>query len=74
MGLLFAGIIVGTLGKVVLGITVLMVHTRLFREHRIDRAVLSELKRERWVGIFSILLIVIGFVLEMVFYTTGPFA
>ena len=71
-GLLIAGLTVGTIGKVLLGVTVILVHGRIFKEHRIDKVVLSELHREKAFGIAGIILMVVGYALEVIFYTGTP--
>ncbi len=68
MNLLLWGITLGTVGKLVLGIAVLRVHVYILREHRIDDVVLRALKREQYVTLFGLLLIIIGFTLEILFY------
>ena len=72
--LLLWSLTIGTVGKVLLGVTVLRVHSRITKEHKIDGQVLSEMKHEKWAGIIGILLMVIGYLLEMVFYLGGPFS
>ena len=69
MNLLLWGITLGTIGKLVLGIAVLRVHIRIFQEHSIDGVVLKAIKREHWVTIIGLLFIVVGYVLEVYFYT-----
>lgn len=71
MSLLLWGLTLGTIGKILLGVTVLLVHTRISEEHKIDQVVLKSLRRERILGIAGIFLMLIGYVLEMLFYTTG---
>lgn len=73
MIMLFWGITIGTIGKVVLGIAVLRVHMGILREHKIDGAVLSSIKRERWVTVLGIVLIITGYLIEVLFYGTTPF-
>lgn len=73
MALLYWGLTIGTIGKVILGLTVILVHNRIFKEHRIDDVVLKELRRERAFGITGIVLMVVGYILEMMFYTGFPF-
>ncbi len=68
MNLLLWGLTIGTVGKLVLGIAVLRVHVYILREHKIDNVVLRALKREQYVTIFGLALIVIGFFLEILFY------
>lgn len=68
MNLLLWGITIGTIGKLVLGIAVLRVHVYILREHKIDNVVLNALKREQYVTFFGLMLIVIGYLLEVSFY------
>lgn len=68
MDLLFLGITFGVLGKVILGITVIKVHHKIVKEHRIDGAVLREIKKERNLAILGIIFMVIGYILEVMFY------
>lgn len=63
-----AGLTLDTLGKVVLGITVLMVHRHVSQEHEIDADVLRAMKREQVFGIFGILLIIAGYILQLIFH------
>jgi len=68
MNLLLWGITLGTLGKLILGIAVLRVHIRIFHEHSIDGVVLKAIKREHYVTIIGLALIIIGYLLEVLFY------
>jgi hypothetical protein len=68
MNLLLWGLALGTVGKLILGIAVLRVHMHILREHRIDGIVLAVLKREQYVTLFGLALIIIGFALEVMFY------
>lgn len=69
MNLLLWGITLGTIGKLVLGIAVLRVHIRIFQEHSIDGVVLKAIKREHYVTVVGLLLIVVGYLLEVYFYS-----
>ena len=62
------GLSLSTVGKVLLGIAVIRVHGHVIREHKIDMDVLSAMRRERHIGLFAILLILTGFVIEVLFY------
>lgn len=62
---LFWGITLATLGKVLLGITVMLVHSKMVAEEGIDGIVLKEIRRERNVAILAILLLIVGYVLEI---------
>jgi len=68
MNLLLWGLTVGTVGKLILGLAVLRVHLGILHEHKIDGIVLKSIRRERYVTLFALLLIVIGYVLEILFY------
>jgi hypothetical protein len=68
MNLLLWGLTLGTLGKLILGIAVLRVHIRIFEEHSIDGVVLRAIKREHYVTIIGLALIVLGYIFEVLFY------
>lgn len=68
MNLLFWGLTVGVIGKVVLGIAVLRVHSGIMHEHKIDGVVIKAIKKEKWVTILGLALIVFGYGMELIFY------
>lgn len=68
MTLFNIGLTIDTLGKILLGITVLMVHWHVVKEHKIDVDVLSMMKKEQILGILGIVLIIIGYVLQILFH------
>ena len=72
MSLLFWGLTFGVVGKVTIGIAVMMVHWRIVKEHRIDRIVLTEMRRGRNVALLGIVLMVVGYILELLFYGFVP--
>ncbi|PIT91415.1 hypothetical protein COU17_00285 [Candidatus Kaiserbacteria bacterium CG10_big_fil_rev_8_21_14_0_10_49_17] len=74
MSLLFWGLTIGTVGKIILGLTVVMVHWRIVKEHRIDRKVLNEMRRERNLALLGILFMVLGYTLEVLFYGFTPWS
>ena len=53
------------IGKITLGLSVILVHRRMRKEHRIDRKVLRELRKEQSLAIIGILLMVVGYVLHL---------
>lgn len=69
MNLFNIGLTLDTLGKVLLGVTVLMVHGHVSKEHKIDADVLRAMKREKVLGILAILLVVAGYILQFLFHT-----
>ena len=72
MNLLFLGLTIGVIGKIVLGVAVLRVHNGILHEHKIDNVVLQSIRNEKWVTIAGLSLIVIGYILEVVFYGYTP--
>lgn len=71
MNLLFWGLTVGVIGKIMLAAGVLIAHSELAHEKRIDNLVLKSFKLERALTITGILLIVIGYLMEIYFYGFG---
>lgn len=72
MNLLFWGLTIGMVGKVILGIAVLRVHMGIMHEHKIDGVVIKSIQRERWVTFFALFLILLGYTMEIVFYEFTP--
>lgn len=52
-------------GELMIAYTVIRVHHRVTKEHKIDKAVLVVMNRERTVGITGILLILVGYLLQV---------
>ncbi len=61
------GFVLTTMGEVLLGAMVLIIHWHILKEHKIDADVLKQMKQEQFLGAFAIASIVIGFFLQ-VFY------
>jgi len=74
LDLLFWGLTIGTIGKVLLGITVISVHWKIVKEHKIDNKVLKEMRKERNVALLGIALVVTGYFFEIVFYGYTPYS
>ena len=72
MDILFWGLTLGVIGKVLLGVSVIMVHGKIVHEHRIDKAVILEMRHERNLAIAAIVLVLIGYVLEIGAYGFIP--
>lgn len=53
------------LGELCIGYLATRVHSRVIKEHRIDAAVLREMKMEKHVGTIGVVLIMVGFALEL---------
>lgn len=69
MNLLFWGITLGVLGKVLVVVAVLHMHHSLVRENRIDRTVLFTYKQERIMTFIGLALILVGYFMEVYFYS-----
>lgn len=68
MNLLFWGLTVGVIGKTMLACGVLIAHTELAHEKRVDSLVLKSFKVERVLTIAGLLLILGGYFMEISFY------
>lgn len=63
--MLFWGLTLGILGKVLLGYAVINVHSHVIKEKHIDRDVIRAMKRERSTAALGVFLLVIGYFLEL---------
>jgi hypothetical protein len=70
MNLLFWGMTLGVVGKVLVVLAVLHMHHSLVKEHRIDRRVILTYRQERVLTFIGLTLIVLGYALEVYFF--GP--
>jgi len=60
-------------GKVLLGISVYLVHSRVTREMKINKKVLREMKRERSLALIGLVLIIIGYLMQLPAKLLGAF-
>jgi len=65
--LFILGFIIDALGKVLLGISVILVHGIVYKERKIDIKVLREIKIEKKLSILGIILIIIGSIIQILF-------
>lgn len=72
MNLLFWGLTIGMIGKLLLAAGVIIAHTELAHERRIDNEVLKSFRLEMWLTVVGILLIVFGYAMEIYFYGFTP--
>ncbi len=63
----FLGLTFQVTGEVMIGLTAIMVHRRVWKEHKIDPAVYKEMRREQTVGILGISFLIIGYFLQILF-------
>jgi hypothetical protein len=61
----FLGYTLDVIGKILIAFTVVAVHERVRKEHKIDARVFQAMKRERKVAIWGIFLMAIGYVLQV---------
>ena len=73
MNILFWGLTIGTIGKVLLAVGVIIAHSGIVREQRIDSVVLRSFRIEHTITIVGVILIVIGYFMEIYFYGYTPF-
>jgi hypothetical protein len=52
-------------GKILVSYTAIAVHYRVRKEHKIDESVFKVMKKEQYLGLIGIILIIIGFILEI---------
>lgn len=59
------GFTLDVIGKIMVAYTAIAVHRRVWKEHKIDKAVFAVMKNEQIIGIIGIVLIIIGFLLQV---------
>jgi hypothetical protein len=59
------GFLLHTLGELFIAFTVLKVHHRVLREHKIDKKVFREMRIEQALGLIGAVLIIVGASLEL---------
>lgn len=52
-------------GKIMIAFTVLMVHHRFRKEHKVDERVFKAMRREQIIGLVGIVFIIIGYFLRL---------
>ena len=72
MNLLFWGLTLGMVGKVLLAIGVIMAHTEIAHEKRIDAEVIRSFKTELIITLLGVIFIVAGYFMELYFYGFTP--
>jgi uncharacterized membrane protein YidH (DUF202 family) len=73
MNILFWGLTIGVIGKVLVVVGVLVAHSGILHEHRIDKLVLRRFRLEHTITLFGLLFILIGYLMEIYFYGFTPF-
>jgi hypothetical protein len=52
-------------GTIMIAFTAITVHIRFRKEHRVNDKVFDEMRKEQFIGVFGIILIVIGYLLKI---------
>ena len=68
MNILFWALTLGAIGKICLAVGVLIAHTELAHEKKVDQLVLKSFRLEHTLTLIGIFLIVIGYFMEIYFY------
>ncbi len=53
------------IGKLLIAFTAVMVHHRVQREHKIDKKVFDEMRKERTLALIGIVLMVLGYIFHI---------
>jgi hypothetical protein len=64
--MMLAGLTLHTFGAVLIAYTAMSVHFRFWREHKVDEQVFSEMKKERFVGVAGVAMIIVGYLLQAI--------
>ena len=59
------GLTISTLGEIMVAYTVVRVHYRFWKEHKVDDEVFSAMRREQRVASLGIILIIVGFLVQV---------
>lgn len=65
MNLEFLGFTLDVVGKIMVAYTAIAVHYRVWKEHKIDKTVFIAMRNEQTIGIIGIVLIVVGYLLQL---------
>lgn len=61
----FFGFTMQVTGEVMIGLTAIMVHRSVGKEHKINPVVYKEMQREQFIGILGIILLVVGYFIQI---------
>lgn len=67
MSLHHLGFTLHVIGELVIAYAVIRMHAHVSREHRIDKIVISSIKQEKGITLFGMLLIILGYALQIPF-------
>ena len=72
MNILFWGLTVGVLGKVLVALAILRVHHIMAEEGKIDNRVIKSFAFEKTLTILGVVAIIVGYLMELYFYGLTP--
>ena len=59
------GFTIGFIGQILLALSVYIVHKRIGREKKIDKHIVKQIHKEKYLSIVALVLIVLGSLLEL---------
>jgi len=59
------GFTLDVIGKILVSYTVIVVHYRFWKEHKVNEEVFATMQRERTMAILGVILIIIGYLLQI---------
>jgi len=66
MNWLIIGSTLDVIGKILIGVAVLFVHGHILKEHKIDKYVFKEMKREQFLVLLGIIFIILGYLIHII--------
>ena len=63
----FLGFTLETIGKLLVAYTAIRIHWRVWKEHKMDEKVFTEMRREQILGIIGAAFIIAGYVIQIPF-------
>jgi hypothetical protein len=69
MSIEFWGLTLRTIGEIIIGFSIIRVHIRIMQEHKLDKRVYRSIQKEKFWGLIGIILILIGYFLEVAPHT-----
>jgi hypothetical protein len=72
MNILFWGLTVGVIGKILVAVGIIKVHHIMALERRIDAKVIRSFAFEKTLTYLGILFIIVGYLMELYFYGLTP--
>lgn len=65
MTLEIIGFTLDIIGKILIGVAVYLVHRKVIKEEKIDKVVFKEMKKEKGLVVIGIILMIIGYLMQL---------